>query len=477
MAGTRHWLPPPRSAARAHNETSEEGGTARVLVQRVSRGRHWTIRGASSRQWRVFIPVLQGGGARLLTLPVSVLANLLGARLLLEYGGSATYGAVLLVATLATLIPFAELGLGAPVMSEVAAALASADRARLLIVVSRSRRLLMLSGGVLFALVGVVTLSHAWARILGGAASVRGLTTVAPLAMMLIAIAVPIGLAERILIGLGRTHMAVLTTLASPLVALSWIALVVSAEMPVATAALGLPLGTLCSGLLNVALARREICRADWRLPHSGEPRRAPLSLHRQAVPMLVMTVSLPLALQSDRLLLAHRSTADELSAYALAFQIYAPAIGAAHAAATALWSMGTNRRTAQRSYARLWRGATSLFFALGLLTGLIIGFLGPAVLRLLGSETHVVSGQLLWLFATLTLVQTVMMPSTMLLTSEAGLRFQAKTMATASLVNVSLSWLLAAPLGARGPVIASILSLLFLQVIPLAVVASRGRT
>ena len=85
------------------------------------------------------------------------------------------------------------------------------------------------------------------------------------------------------------------------------------------------------------------------------------------AWPMLIQMIALPLAMQSNRLILSHVSSVDELATYSLASQMFNPIFSVSIAASMALWpvfararSRGEYRRLAAQAVADVRRARRS---------------------------------------------------------------------------------------------------------------------
>jgi O-antigen/teichoic acid export membrane protein len=422
------------------------------------------------------MPVVKGGGARIAALPISVALNLAAAKILLDEVGPSRYGVILLVANLATLVPFADFGISAPVITELAATRDQPRSERLGRVLQSSMRVLLLSASA-FCLLAVAALAlGVWPHVLGEAAAQFDIAGPATVAVCLIAFALPFGIGARVLIGIDRSHIAVGATLIAPAVSLAAIMLFAATSHGARWFAITVPIGLLTASVVNFALASRLSRLALWS--HLAQclsaARLAPVKLRRQAAPMFVLAVATPIALQTDRLVLSHRTAAVELTSYALAYQIYAPGLGVAVAGATALWPIAARRRAQMQSNGRLWGGSVAAFTSLGLLLAAAIVFLGPHVVRWLAGSQHVVPTSLFVIFGLLLVVQLASLPSVMLLTTDVGLKLQASLAVVSAVGNVALSWILAPAYGAVGPVAASLLFTVALQFIPLSFYAHR---
>lgn len=427
--------------------------------------------------------VAASGLTRAAILPVSAAINLLVAHLVLISVGESRYGAVLLIASMPNLLPFADLGLGAPIINEVARArVDSCSREnRLPHVISSSFRTLTFSGmgiGIVAVVLDVVGL---WPAILGHTTAVHlgHVNLIATLVLICVAVNVPLGLGARVLIGLGRNHVAIMLNLLLPVSALIVTATFLGLSAPPFLYAIVAPVSSVIGLSASMAVAGRAInlplCKM---LCHCWVRRgRLTVKLAREALPMLVLSLASPLALETDRIVLSHRTGPAALTEYVLAYQMYAPLLGLSYAAATALWPVAAGRRRSGVTNRPLWRLSTALACVSGVGMAILLRLLGPVGLHLLGAHPNSVSSDQLVTFGALLVVQVTLLPSSMMLTSDFGLRLQAGLAAVSSLGNVFVSWLLTPQLGAEGPVLASVIFVGTFQLLPLLAYIARSRS
>ena len=67
---------------------------------------------------------------------------------------------------------------------------------------------------------------------------------------------------------------------------------------------------------------------------------------------MMVISMSLPIAFQSDRLVLSHATDSAQLAEYSLGAQLYGPALGVISSAGLALWPVFAKSRRERRAAA-----------------------------------------------------------------------------------------------------------------------------
>jgi hypothetical protein len=412
-------------------------------------------------------PVVASGAARAVVLPLAAVLNLGETAILVNAVGPGSYGAVLLVGTFFQLLPFADLGVGAAVTRAVAASRFPASDWHVAKVMRRSLRMLVGSSVVLIALALALGASGAWTPILGLKNQIAHADLVATLTLVLFAAQLPLALGQRVLLGAGKNHIAVIATIVQPMAAFLLAVALRIGHAPPGSYVLIFPVALIVTSSVMAVIAQRLTgIRPTFRGPANA-------SVLPVAVPMFLMTVGLPIGLQSDKLVLSHRLP-EALSQYALTFQLYAPAWYVLSTAAFALLPVFTHRRAVGLTYRRLWVQATAIFAGLAALGGAAFVVGAPLV-------THVITRgrihpelSLRVAFASLLLVQTTGLVSGMLLNDPRELRFQAFCVLNMMIANLGLSWVLIGPLGVAGPVIASVVSMGVLMVLPAWVAAAR---
>jgi O-antigen/teichoic acid export membrane protein len=413
-------------------------------------------------------------GARAIGLPVTAVAAALTTFLIVGERGAAAYGYVMLLGLLFQLIPFADLGMGAAVTTAVAVSDRSeADRAHAAEIVRAAFWMLVCSSVVLILVAAVLTALNVWGAALQIPLS---LTSPAPLALIAafvpFAVSLPLGIGQRILLGRGKNHYVNLIAVLGPVAALATVWLLLRTDVASMYLAIATPLGVLVvaaicfavsfrtsgldlRGLLSPRSIRRDIVAQVWR----------------SAGPMLIISITVPIALQSDRIILAHVGSGHDVASYSVAAQFYTPTFSLISTAAVALWPIFAQET---ENAVRQWRRALLALAAVGGVAGISYGLLIRPVADLLTSAKVPVDASLALAFALLILVMALHQPSAMLLTSADGLRFQALCAGAMVIVNIPLSLYLASRLGPAGPVWGSIVATALFQLVPATVRAAR---
>ena len=173
------------------------------------------------------------------------------------------------------------------------------------------------------------------------------------------------------------------------------------------------------------------------------------------AWPMLVIMVAVPLAMQSDRIVLSHQGGTDVLVEYNLAAQMFLPIWAVVSAGGMTLWPVfarSRERGAAGSPMPLVWGfGGFAAIMAAG------VALVSPLLADLASGGRVALGTPLVVAFALLMVVQGLKYPLGVYLTDAAGLRFQARMIGLMLPLKVGLSWILAARFGAVGPVIGSI--------------------
>jgi len=177
--------------------------------------------------------------------------------------------------------------------------------------------------------------------------------------------------------------------------------------------------------------------------------------------------VGIPIGSQGGRVLLAHLSTPEELSRYALMAQIYAIGWQILSTAALAYWPIFVKRRSVVDATIRMWWQLTVALAVVGIVAMVLLGLLGPWAASVLSDGEIDVSAWLALAFGAVLVGQAVHFASSVLLTRPNEARWQALWTLTMAAVSIGLGCLVVARFGAVGVVFASALAILTAQVLP----------
>lgn len=413
--------------------------------------------------------------SKLLVMLVSGAISVLTVRLVITHFGVDAYAQYGLLVSLAALLPFADLGLASVVINAVSGSDdPDSDDAVHRTLVS-ALRLVLVSAAVIAGVAVLLGVTGAWPVLLGSGLLAGSGPAAATLCLVVYAATIPLAVGQRVLTALGLNHLQILTQgLAAPLFMASVVVLVVTGAPAGGYLAVFSYLGGAAIAAVGALLAVRRLPRTRRRvLQDLLHPRRAPgVPVFSTAWPMLVQMVALPVAMQTDRLLISHLATTSELAEYNLALALYGIVLQTISAAGVALWPVFARARSA--SDVQSPAGLVAAFAAAGAVCAVGLTLLAPWAAHLLSDGKIAISPVTAWTFAAFVVVQAAKYPLGMYLTDPAGLRAQVLPILAMVPLNLGLSWWLVGPLGAAGPVLGSVVSVLLCQVLPCALLVRR---
>ncbi|WP_241478093.1 lipopolysaccharide biosynthesis protein [Nesterenkonia sp. AY15] len=435
-------------------------------------------------------------GLRIAVLPISALCALTTAGLTVHYAGVLAFGFITLVAQLQLALPFADLGMGAAVARAVARVDGSARAAEEVRTLIRRTALLLLAVGLLGATAAALSGVYGfWSRVFEVPETLAPqVDLVMSLVLGVFFLSLPLGIAERVLVGRDRSDVLVLLGLLPSVGNVLVVYALGQLGVPVAWLALGLPLSTLgflgvCGYLafLHPRIGIRTILipeRSANENPVDGCPVPAEHDERREEIaegtsirlillgglPVLLATAGMVLSEQHGRLVLASAATALDLSEYAIALQLYMPIYSVLYMAATVLWP-----RFAVDPSPQLWRRANLLLTGLGACAALgFIIFARPVAGLVTGGALVPSWGVVLGLGAAL-VAQAAHLTQTNLFTDRRGFwRQAAMSLVLLILVVPGTLFGIQLGLGPAAPGVSMALGVTLAQVIPGLLMASR---
>ncbi|MDI9894237.1 hypothetical protein QM797_05815 [Rhodococcus sp. IEGM 1381] len=397
--------------------------------------------------------------------PVIAVAGLVTTGITIASTGEIGFGLVALVGSVAVLFPFADLGIGATVTTACSRSSNLRQDLSAQAVIGRAYRVLGLVALSVIAVALVVMAVDGWGTILGirSGANDRWAVT---LAVALFGLSIPAGLGLRILVGIDRTSTVVLVMMSNSLLGMGVALVLYSAGVegiwfvlpPIVGALLGNAVGTVVAARA-AGLGPRVVGFRVAERPVGG--------LLAGSLWMFVISIGIPFGLQVQRVVLAHRSTPDQLSQYSLFAQMYAIGWTVFSTAALTMWPMFVRRRSDATATVTLWLTATGAFAAGGAVIAVAFVLLGPWVGTMLSGGDIGTPVTLAAAFAVLLVLQCAHLPAGMLLTTPREARWQAGCLAAMAVITLVGTVLVAPTYGAVGVVGVTAIAVLLAQVLP----------
>lgn len=411
----------------------------------------------------------RSAGAKILVLPVSAILGVVNVRLIIDHFGAGAFAQYGLLVAIGALLPFADLGMSAAVMNVVAESDDPSRDPRVHSTLVSAMRLLLVSFAVLSTVAAVVTALGLWGDLLGqGLNPVTGPLTAA-LCVAAIAVSLLFSVGQRILAGAGRNHVSVgALGLQTPIVLIVLI-VVIRTDSPIGPYIAVIPYLVTLVLQAGLCVKAGRLIRPALGLALLDVPRIRSVRGGRVfdvAWPVLIQMVALTFSMQTDRLMLSHFSTKSQLAQYNLASQMFTPVWQVVSAAGVALWPIFARQRSG-RSNDGAGISPVSISFAFGAAAGtvtILIAFSSGWLARLASGGAIRISLLLVVMFSVFMVFQALKYPLGTFMTDAPGLRFQAYMILAMTPVNLAVSYLLAGPLGAAGPIIGSVVGVAIFQ-------------
>lgn len=423
-------------------------------------------RTSKDHAWR---SVGRSAGARLLILPVSAILGIVNTRIIIENFGQAAYAQYGLLVGIGALLPFADLGMSAAVMNAVAGSERPDSDPRIRQVLTTALRILFSSTVVLVLVSVALTVTNAWSGLLGDGLMSGAGPMAAALSLTVIAISMPAGIGQRILTGLGKNHISIaLLGLQTPIVLLVLL-LLVEFDVHGGSYLAVIPyLATLLLSLASTYIASVKIKPAVELAVRDARHIRTVkgAKVFDVAWPMLLQMLALPLAMQTDRIVLSHVSDLKNLAEYNLASQMFTPVWQVVSSAGVALWPIFARARSTGGSRAASPLPIALIFGAVAAGACVVISLASPWLSARASGGTIHLGLPLLVSFSIFMTFQATKYPLGMYMTDARGLKYQAFMIIMLLPVNLGLSWYLAIRIGAAGPVIGSAVGVFLCQVV-----------
>jgi O-antigen/teichoic acid export membrane protein len=406
--------------------------------------------------------------AKILVMGLSGLLAILTGRLIIQNFGTDAYAQYGLLSTIPALLPFADLGVGAVVINAVSSSssIRTDDHARRAIV--SALRILAAAGFVLIGLALIVTLTGAWPILLGSGITGTEGGIAAFLCMVVFGLAMPLAVGQRVLVGLNKTSTQVAAqAVVAPFMLVS-IGLVVFLSVPAGSflavfSYAGMALVSVICLIVAGRSIRPQLGRALRETPF---PKKYPgVPTLSMAWPVLIQMIALPVAMQTDRLLISHLTDGTELAEYNLASQLFGMALQTIAAAGLALWPIFAKARADGDIRSPLT--LCMWFLAGGLLLALSLAVIAPILAGFMSDGAIVLDGWLVGGFVVFVALQAAKYPTGMYMTDFRGLRFQVLPVIIMIPISLALSWWLIGLVGPGGAIIGSAIAVLVCQVIP----------
>lgn len=409
----------------------------------------------------------RSAGVKMLVLPMSAFLGIVITRLIIDNFGEAAFAQYGLLVGIGALLPFADLGVSAALMNAIGEADEPGHDDHVRKVLITALRVLTTSATVLVVLSIVFALTGLWPNLLGDGLDPDSGPVIAAMCLSMVGITMPFGIGQRILAGLGRNHVSIaLQGLQSPIV-LTVILVALGLGVTSGAFVAVVPfVATFIIACLALLIASRSVSPVLGEALH-GAPHVRTVRGGRVldvAWPMVVQSIALPIAMQTDRIVLSHVAGVSELAQYNLASQMFTPIWAVVSAAGITLWPVFAKARAKGERASPI---PLSLVFGVAAaLLALAVSLFSPFLARVASDGVISLDVGLVVTFSFFMVFQALKYPLGIYMTDPPGLRYQAYMILMMVPVNLGISIVLAREFGAAGPVIGSAIGVFVFQVL-----------
>ena len=455
------------SRAESSNEFSARAGRPRFqLSSRAGFSPRGICFSSTNRYTRLFHAVWSGAAARVLSSALTLISLPLAVR----YLGAERYGVWATITSLVVWINLLDLGIANTLTNHISRAFALDDRAYAARYFTNALALTAAVSGIAGTAFALVFPRINWIALFNVSANVRPSevrATVAAAAILML-LGLPCNLAGKLLAGyqeLHRNNLAMCAGAVASVVGLALgIALRVSMPMLFMMSAGCLTLASLLTLLVTVMWAK------SWLLPRPSLLDRGPCrELLSSGSSFFLIQVAAVVVFSSDNLVVSHYLGAAEVTPYSVTWRLVGmatllqslifPALWPAYAEAYARHDYGWIRHT----FSFTMKGTLAL--NLVCVTALVL--FGRTVIRVWAGPAAVPASSLLLAMGAWALISGFMSVESCLLAALNRTREQAVLSIVAAILNIALSIALVRHIGALGVIGGTILSYLFVLVVP----------
>ncbi|QUW18945.1 oligosaccharide flippase family protein [Agrococcus sp. Marseille-Q4369] len=413
------------------------------------------------------------------TMAISLVCGILTTRLILGEAGVEHYALFSLLTVLPSMLAFTDLGAGAVIVNGVATSDDPRADDRLVAQLTSVGRILVAFSIGLMLLNALMLASGGWALVLGESGALPRAALAAFLCLTVFCLGVPVGIWVRIMLGLRRNHVVILLQgLISPLTLLGVFLLT---RLPDAEGHAFLAIASYGASFVVSAIG----LALTWRGTTPLIPRAAaalPRLRREQGVrvmdvgwPMLAQLISYPIAVSTQRYVLAQSGDAAQVAEYGVVAQLFLALNGLMLAAGVALWPAYARKR----HRGELRRGPAPMAWLFGgsvAAATLLVWLLeDPIFAFITGGEVDVTGSTVLAFGAMITCIAGVY-PLGMFLMDKPAIRFQVVPTLAMAIASLALSIILAPTMGAAGPPLGNALAVLVCQIVPFSIYIRRNR-
>lgn len=410
---------------------------------------------------------------------ISLVCGVITTRMILGETDIQHYALYSLLITIPSLLTFTDLGSGAVLVNAVATSDdIRTDRRLRLQITSVGRVLLMFATGLML-INTVLLVTGGWRALFGDAGAIPGAALAAFLCVTLFSLSITLGVWFRILLGQRRNHIVILVQgMISPVTLGGvWLMLTFGGrdfDSYLAIASYGASLFSAIVGFALVTRSTAPLIPDALRMLLRFRSVRG-VRVMDVGWPMLAQMVTYPIAVGSQRYVLAQFGTPTDVAEYGVAGQVFFALNGLVMAAGVALWPQFARLR--HKGELRRGPFLLSLIFAGAIAAAtFLVWWVSPWLFGFITQGELEVRTLTIFAFGCMIMLTAAVYPLGMFIMDKPGIRFQVVPTLAMATVSIILSLVLTPLLGIVGPLIGVSFALIVCQIVPYSIYIHRHR-
>lgn len=274
--------------------------------------------------------IFKGSSAALVARLVSAPANLLLSALMIRDLGAQRYGGLAVALSVLSLVPFADLGIGSALVSQIAEAHQAQDAQKIRSLWTRGRGAIRIPAIVLVA-AGIACI------VIGERHQTDVISLPATGALIaVVGATLPAAMGQRVLLGMQRTDLFSYANIASCLCAVVATLAALHFHAPLWTVALAWHLQLSLGTLVCTAIARRMLTRSEVTNPH--EVGGVPSALLRTGLAYVVISSATAITYETDELVISTIRGPRSVASYDMHARLFGSVVTTAVTLLSPIW-------------------------------------------------------------------------------------------------------------------------------------------
>ena len=408
--------------------------------------------------------------SRIATMFVTTSSTILTAKIVFRNLGTFGYGLMNLYLSLSLLFPFATLGVGALAINLLSAANSISEEEIVEAKVAGLFSVFIKSSCLLITFSLIFLKFRIWNVFFGNFTSGQFVTNLTlSLALMFLSLTIPLSIAQSYLLAKNKIHYVVLIQGLSGPLSLTFVWIGCNLSFSTSFTVLAPCFSNLISSMLiwtvaNIKFNKRLNLIAKKALNKSE---RDDSEIKNSLGPMSTIVISLALAFQSDKFILARFGTVSDVALYSLTAQLLSPTFSLMALWTSSFWPILVRKRSSNQGTISIIKKSLRFIMIVTIFLEVTTYFFSRIIIGYVSEDKVSFRIDIFFLYALVVLSQIIHTILSYALINSVDLKFQARNVFFMAILNILLSIFLTIKFGPAGPLIATLTTLIPIVIVP----------